>query len=61
MEAIASYDELLAKPGVEGTEAWDEAKRANPDLARRPEGPQTVHRLRLLTIRRNRPARECVG
>ena len=32
MEAVASYDELLAKPGVDGTEAWDEAKRANPEL-----------------------------
>lgn len=33
MEAIANYDELLAKPGVQGTEAWDEAKRANPALS----------------------------
>ena len=32
MEAIASYDELLAKPGIRGTEVWDEAKRANPEL-----------------------------
>jgi isoleucyl-tRNA synthetase len=31
-EAIASYDELLAKPGVAGTEAWDEANAKNPDL-----------------------------
>ncbi|MBN2292772.1 MAG: class I tRNA ligase family protein, partial [Pirellulales bacterium] len=31
-EAVASYDELLAKPGIAGTEAWDEAKAANPDL-----------------------------
>ncbi len=31
-EAIASYDELLAKPGVSGTEVWEKAKRANPDL-----------------------------
>ena len=33
MEAISSYDELLAKPGVEGTEVWTEAKAANPDLS----------------------------
>lgn len=32
MEAIASYDELLAKPGVSGTEVWDKAKAVNPDL-----------------------------
>jgi len=32
MEAIAGYDELLAKPGVDGTQAWDDAKKANPEL-----------------------------
>ena len=31
-EAIASYDELLAKPGISGTEAWKNAKQALPDL-----------------------------
>lgn len=31
-EAIGGYDELLAKPGVAGTEVWDEAKKANPEL-----------------------------
>ena len=31
-EAIGCYEELLAKPGVAGTEVWDEAKRANPEL-----------------------------
>ena len=31
-EAIASYAELLAKPGVQGIEVWDEAKRNDPDL-----------------------------
>jgi isoleucyl-tRNA synthetase len=31
-EAIGSYDELRAKPGGEGFEVWDEAKRAKPDL-----------------------------
>jgi isoleucyl-tRNA synthetase len=32
MEAIGSYAELLAKPGVRGQEVWQAAKRANPDL-----------------------------
>ena len=32
MEAVASYDELLAKPGVTGTEVWDAAKKKNPEL-----------------------------
>jgi len=32
MEAVAGYDELLAKPGVQGTEVWQKAKRANPGL-----------------------------
>jgi len=31
-EAIDSYDELLAKPGVTGTEVWAEAKKKNPEL-----------------------------
>jgi isoleucyl-tRNA synthetase len=33
MEAVASYDELLAKPGVRGQEVWEAAKRARPSLA----------------------------
>jgi len=32
MEAIGSYDELLAKKGVQGTEAWLAAKKQNPKL-----------------------------
>ncbi len=32
-EAIASYDELLAKPGVTGTEVWQRAKQAKPELS----------------------------
>lgn len=32
MEAIGSYDELLAKPGVQGVEVWEEAKQANAKL-----------------------------
>ncbi len=31
-EAVASYAELLAKPGVQGTEVWTAAKQANPEL-----------------------------
>ncbi len=31
-EAVGSYAELLAKPGVQGTEVWEEAKRQNPNL-----------------------------
>jgi isoleucyl-tRNA synthetase len=32
MEAIGNYAELLAKPGVEGIEVWENAKKANPAL-----------------------------
>jgi isoleucyl-tRNA synthetase len=32
MEAVASYDELLAKPRVKGQEVWDAAKKAKPSL-----------------------------
>ena len=31
-EAIDSYDGLLAKPGIHGTQMWEAAKRANPDM-----------------------------
>ena len=33
MEAMGSYDEILSKPGIQGTEVWDQAKAANPELA----------------------------
>ena len=33
MEAVANYAELLAKPGVGGTEVWEAAKQSRPDLA----------------------------
>lgn len=33
MEAVANYDELLAKPGVKGTEVWEKAKQTSPELA----------------------------
>jgi isoleucyl-tRNA synthetase len=32
MEAVASFDELLAKPGVRGTEYWVQAKAKQPEL-----------------------------
>jgi isoleucyl-tRNA synthetase len=32
-EAVPSYDALLAKPGLTGTDVFDEAKRAKPDLS----------------------------
>lgn len=32
MEAVGGYAELLAKPGIGGTEVWDQAKAANPEL-----------------------------
>lgn len=32
MEAVGSYDELLAKPGVAGVDAWEAAKRKKPEL-----------------------------
>ena len=33
MEAIGSYQELLGKQGVEGTDVWENAKDANPELS----------------------------
>jgi isoleucyl-tRNA synthetase len=32
MEAVASYDDLVAKPGVRGTEYWVQTKAAHPEL-----------------------------
>lgn len=32
MEAVANYDDLLSKPGVQGTEVWEAAKNSKPDL-----------------------------
>jgi isoleucyl-tRNA synthetase len=32
-EAVASYDELLAKPGVQGVDVWEKAKQARPELS----------------------------
>ncbi len=31
-EAIEGYEELLSKPGVSGTDVWESAKAANPEL-----------------------------
>ena len=33
MECMASYDELLAKPEVQGTEVWEQAKAETPELS----------------------------
>ncbi len=32
MEAVGSYDELLAKPGVQGTEVWERQRSRIPSL-----------------------------
>ncbi len=32
MEAVGSYDALMAKPGVRGTEYWERAKASRPEL-----------------------------
>jgi isoleucyl-tRNA synthetase len=32
MEAVGSYDELIAKPGLRGADVWHAAKKANPNL-----------------------------
>ena len=32
MEGIGSYEELLAKPGLRGTEVWEKARQASPQL-----------------------------
>jgi isoleucyl-tRNA synthetase len=32
-EAVASYDELLAKPGLQGREVWEQARQAHPRLS----------------------------
>ena len=32
MEAVASYDELLAKPGLQGVEVWEEMISADDPL-----------------------------
>ncbi|MCA9183256.1 MAG: isoleucine--tRNA ligase, partial [Planctomycetales bacterium] len=31
-EAVGSYEEVLSKPGLAGTDRWDQAKAANPEL-----------------------------
>lgn len=33
MEAVGSYSELLAKPGIDGTEAFDKARECTPGLS----------------------------
>ncbi|RIK68896.1 MAG: isoleucine--tRNA ligase [Planctomycetota bacterium] len=33
MEAIGSYEELLGKPGVQGLDVWESAKKSDPSLS----------------------------
>ena len=44
MEAVASYEELLAKPGVAGDRGLGKDQAGPSRTARAPEGPQAVHR-----------------
>ena len=43
-EAVGSYAELLAKPGVDGHRGLGEGQAAESRSARRSEGPQALHR-----------------
>ena len=58
-EAVGSYAELLAKPGVTGTEVWEKAKTGESRAARRSERPQAVHRRDHLRFAQGRRARGC--
>ncbi len=51
MEAIGCYEELLAKPGVQGTEVWANAKKANPEL----EDDLRVHKPYIDAVTYNSP------
>jgi isoleucyl-tRNA synthetase len=33
MDCVSQYAELMAKPGISGTELWEQAKAANPELS----------------------------
>ncbi len=59
MEAVASYDELLKKPGVRGTEVWAAAKKAQSGSDRPPQGPQAVHRRRHVRLAEGHVASAC--
>ena len=59
MEAVGSYAELLAKPGVTGTEVWEKAKQENPDLPDDLQRPQAVHRRGDLRFAEGHRARGC--
>ena len=54
MEAIESYDELLAKPGVSGQEVFDQAKAAEPEL----DDNLKVHRPYIDSVTYNSPFAE---
>ena len=56
-EAVGSYDDLLAKPGVAGTEVWDEAKQKNPELS----DHLKVHKPYIDAITYDRAARRAAG
>ncbi len=49
MEAIASFAEVLEKPGVAGLDVWNRRSKI-PRPARRLEGAQTVHRRHHLSV-----------
>ena len=57
MEAVGSYAELLAKPGVDGHRGLGKGQDGEPRPARRSEGPQAVHRRRHLRLAQGRRAR----
>ena len=59
MEAVASYDELLAKPGVTRHGSLGRGQEGEARAARRPEGPQAVHRRGHLRLAVRRRARGC--
>ena len=62
MEAVGSYDELLAKPGVRGTRSLGRSEEGEARTVRRPQGPQAVHRrghLRLAVRTRRRACAAC--
>ena len=56
MEAVGSYDELLAKPGVRGTEVWDEAKAGESRAVRTPAKSTSRTSTRSPTTRRSTAA-----
>ena len=60
-EAVGSYAELLAKPGVDGHGGLGEGQAGEPRPARRSARPQAVHRRGDLRFAEGRRARGCGG